>query len=40
MGCPPWVVAPWPEAEALCEIDRDGGFGLVDVTVGLNVTVR
>ena len=40
MGCPPWVVAAWPEEEAWCDNDRVGGFGLVDVTVGLNVTVR
>lgn len=35
------MVAAWPEDEALCDSDRDaGGLGLVDVTVGLKVTVR
>lgn len=41
MGCPPWVVAAWPEDDALWDKERDwAGFGLVEMTVGLNVTVR
>ena len=38
MGCPPWDV---PETAASDEVRGFGGtLGLVDVTVGLNVTVR
>jgi hypothetical protein len=37
IGCPPWLV---PEDWAPWEIDRNGGLGAADETVGLKVTVR
>jgi hypothetical protein len=41
MGCPPWLVATFVKEDGpVCEADRSGGLGLLEDTVGLNVTVR
>jgi hypothetical protein len=39
MGCPPWLVGK-AELLPMCEDARDTCLGLLELTVGLKVTVR